>query len=372
MNTIFNRHAGRTLAALAAFGLAGTAAHAQTAFTPGNLVISVIGDGSTKLSSAAAATSLEEITTSGTLVQTLSTGLVDSGSATSDGFLTLSSNGQYLTLPGYKGSVGDPSVVASSDPRGIGEVGANGIVTTSFFGDSTYTGNNIRSTASVDGTTIYTGGTASGTNGGVRVTSYAPGSTSATSTLAETGSTNDRVVNIFDGNLYYSTGSGTAGIYSLGAVGTQIAATTGTLIATDAAKSPYDFYFANAATLFVADDSSAGGLQEYTNSGSGFNLANTFNRQGGLRSLAGNGTDIFGVTTAGNGSVVDFNIASGTFSTLYTDTTVNTVIRGVDFAPVAAGAGSPVPEASTTVSFGLLLALGLGGFAVAKKRTARA
>ena len=30
--------------------------------------------------------------------------------------------------------------------------------------------------------------------------------------------------------------------------------------------------------------------------------------------------------------------------------------------------GAPVPEASTTVSFGLLLALGLGGLAVAKKR----
>lgn len=371
MPAIFNRRTALTLAALASFGLAAATAHAQTNFTPGNLVISVVGDGSSALSSTAVATTLQEITKSGTLVQTLSTGLVDSGSATSDAFLSLSSNGQYLTIPGYKGSVGDTGVVASSDLRGIAEIGANGAVTTSFFGDSTYAANNIRSTASVDGTTIYTGGTATGTNGGVRVTTYAPGSSSATSALVETGSTNDRVVNIFGGNLYYSTASGGSGIYSLGPVGTQTAATTGTLVAADAAASPYDFYFANATTLFVADDSAKGGLQQYTNTGSGFTLANTFNPAAGVgfRSLTGNGADIFGVTTAN--SVVDFNLASGTFTTLLTGA-ANTAIRGIDFAPSAAPVAAPIPEASTTVSFGLLLMLGLSGLAAAKKRTARA
>ena len=366
MTAIFNRRTGLTLAALAALGLGSTAAHAQTAFKSGDLVISVIGDGSTALSAAAAATSLEEITTSGTLVQTLATGLVDSGTATSDGFLTLSSDSHSLSLAGYKGSVGDAGVVASTDPRTVAVVSAGGLVTTTVFTDATYSGNNIRSTASVNGSTLYLGGTAPGANGGVRVTTAGSG----TSSQVESATTNTRNVNIFGGNVYFSTGSGTAGIYSLGAVGSA-APVTPTLIATDAAKSPYDFYFASRTTLFIADDAATGGLQQYTDTGSGFNLVTTFNPAAGvgLRSLTGNGTDIFGVTTAN--SVVDFNIASGTFSTIFTGT-ANTAVRGVDFAPTPAAGTPAVPEASTTVSLGLLLALGLGSLVVAKKRTARA
>ena len=365
MTTFFRRRTGVTLAALAALGLGSTAAHAQTAFKSGNLVVSVIGDGSTTLSSAAAATSLAEITTSGTLVQTLATGLVDSGTATSDGFLTLSSDGHSLSLAGYKGSVGDAGVVASADPRAVAVIGANGAVTTTAFTDATYAGNNIRSTASVSGSTLYLGGTGAGANGGVRVTAAGSG----TSSQVESATTNTRNVNIFGGNLYFSTGSGTTGIYSLGAVGSA-GPVTPTLVVADAAKSPYDFYFASPTLLFVADDAATGGLQQYTNTGSGFSLVNTFNPAAGvgLRSLTGNGTDIFGVTTAN--SVVDFSLASGTFSTIFTGG-ANTVLRGVDFAPTPAGGTPAVPEASTTVSLGLLLALGLGSLLVAKKRTAR-
>jgi hypothetical protein len=370
MNSIFNRRAGLTLAVLAALGLAGTAAQAQP-FTPGDLVISVIGDGTATLASTGNSVFVDDLSiTTGTLVGSpINTGLIDSGTATSDGFLTLSANGQLLTIQGYQpGYTGTTSVTSSADARGVSEIGASGAVTTSFFSDTTYAGNNIRSSATIDGSTVYLGGSATNAaDAGIRSTAFGSG----TSTQLESApTTNTRNVNIFGGNVYYSTGSAGPGIYSLGAVG---ATGTPSLIAADAAGSPYDFYFANATTLFVADDSSStkgGGLQEYTDSGSGFTLANTFNQQGGLRSLAGNGTDIFGITTAGSGSVVDFNILSGNFSTLYTNTTTNTVIRGVDFAPVAAGA--PVPEASTTISFGLLLALGLGGFAVAKKRTVRA
>ncbi len=308
---------------------------------------------------------IQELTKSGSLVSgfSINAGLIDSGTATSDGFLTLSTNGQLLTIQGYQpGYTGTTSVTGSTDARGLSEIGANGAVKTSFFSDTTYAGNNIRSSATTDGSTVYLGGTAtSGTNAGIRSTTFGSG----TSTQNESSqTTNTRNVNIFNGTVYYSTGSAGPGIYSLSAAGTP------TLVASDAAASPYDFYFANANTLFVADDTV--GLQKYTNSGSGFTLASTIAPTAGvfLRSLAGNGTDIFGVTTAN--SVVDFNIASSTFTTIYTDTNANTAIRGIDFAPTPAGGTPAVPEASTTVSLGLLLALGLGGLVIAKKRTARA
>ena len=367
MNTLSAQRISLTLAALAAFGLAGTAAQAQS-FTPGSLVISVVGDingGTSNSTLASTGNSLfvNDLSTTGALIgSSINTGLFDSGTATSDSQLTLSTNGALLTIAGYQ-STGTTSITSSATiNRGISEIGANGSVTTSFFSDGSFGGNNIRSAVTTNGSTVYlTGGT-----GGVRQTTFGSGTT----TQDESATPNTRVVNIFNGIVYESTGSATgnagAGIYSLGPVGFT-APVTPTAVALDASSSPYDFYFANATTLFVADDSA--GLQKYTNSGSGFTLASTFTPAAGvfLRSLAGNGTDIFGVTTAN--SVVDFNVASGTFSTILTDTTANSVIRGVDFAPTPAAA---VPEASTTLSFGLLLALGLGGLAVAKKRSVRA
>ena len=58
-------------------------------------------------------------------------------------------------------------------------------------------------------------------------------------------------------------------------------------------------------------------------------------------------------------SATTFDIAS--------DTTTFTA-SGTSFDLVPGVVGAPVPEASTTASFGLLLLLGLGGLAVAAKR----
>ena len=108
-------------------------------------------------------------------------------------------------------------------------------------------GNNVRSAASVDGMNIY----ASGANGIV----YAPAGGSAVSI----NSTNTRDLEIAGGQLYYSTGSGTQGIYALGNGLPTAAGATGSLIA--AVTNPYAFYFADLSssvagldTLFVAVD----------------------------------------------------------------------------------------------------------------------
>ncbi|MGI4792219.1 MAG: NHL repeat-containing protein [Janthinobacterium lividum] len=56
---------------------------------------------------------------------------------------------------------------------------------------------------------------------------------------------------------------------------------------------------------------------------------------------------------------------------LATNQIIESGLAGPAFLAFGPSASNPVPEASTTVSFGLLLALGLGGLAVAKRRQAR-
>ena len=76
--------------------------------------------------------------------------------------------------------------------------------------------------------------------------------------------------------------------------------------------------------------------------------------------------DLF-VANNGSNSVAEFafNAASGTFGAAQT---VETGLTGPSFLAFGPSSSAPVPEASTTVSFGLLLVLGLGGLVVAAKR----
>src|ERR1700761_9226434 len=81
-------------------------------FTQGNLVVYQVGDGTATLGSTATATFLKEYTTAGVATFSLSiptTGgarLTNSGSATSEGFISRSLNQQYILLGGYDGAVG--------------------------------------------------------------------------------------------------------------------------------------------------------------------------------------------------------------------------------------------------------------------------
>src|SRR5262245_48524247 len=77
-------------------------------FTPGNLIIYRVGDGTGSLVNTGNAIFLDEYTTSGTLVQSVNVtsqaaggAFMASGTATSEGMLTLSGNGQFIALTGY-------------------------------------------------------------------------------------------------------------------------------------------------------------------------------------------------------------------------------------------------------------------------------
>ena len=146
------------------------------------------------------------------------------------------------------------------------------------FGDKTVVASgNLRSIVPLTASTGYLGGDNSGV-------SYYSG-TSITSILAG----NFRNVEVYDGQLYYSTGSGsgglTKGIIKLGTGTPTSAATRTTLIE---ANSPYGFVIFDTNTdgtpdlAYVCDDSSAsatptatvgGGLKKYTYNGSAWTNA---------------------------------------------------------------------------------------------------
>ena len=188
------------------------------AFTPGDLVIYRVGTGTGSLSSSGTAVFLDEYTPSGSLVQSIAmpttasgynNPLVGSGTATSEGQLTDSANGQYLVLTGYDASVGTASVASTASantPRTVGLIDASGFINTSTALNNVADGNNVRSAVSTNGLQIWVGGAGGSSSPGVGFATL--GGTSATQ--LSTAVTNVRQVNIFNGQLYLSTQAGSS------------------------------------------------------------------------------------------------------------------------------------------------------------------
>jgi hypothetical protein len=367
-----------------ATGIAGVAIASfadAAAITPGNLVVVRAGDGSAALTSNATAAFLTEYTAAAANqaapVQTIALptatagsnrALTLSGTSTSEGFLTLSSNGQYLTLGGYNAAPGTASVTsatASTVNRVLGRVTLGGAIDSSTaLADATNLGN-IRSVVSNDGTGFWAGTSA----GGARYQSFG---TVGTSTQLSTSVTNTRAVNIAGGQLYSSNASGT--FQGVSSIGTGLPTTSGqttTILPgfpTTAGPSPYDYMFAGTSTLYVADDrtNGNGGIQKWTLSGGTWSLQYTLavTATSGTRGLAGyvdgsGNAVLFATTTETSANklvtVTDLGNTSS-FTTLATAPT-NTAFRGVDFVPV------PEP---TTVAM-----IALAGFALTRRRRSR-
>ena len=336
------------------------------AFNAGNIVVYRVGTGAAALSSAATAVFLDEFTGSGTLVQTIALPTADSGAnqiltasgtATSEGMLTRSTDGRYLVLTGYDAAVGTATVnssTASAAPRIVGRVDASGSIDTSTILTTAFSGGNIRGAASVDGNNYWAVGSLTG------VVSANHGAT--TWQTISTTATNLRAVDIVDGQLYVSTASGAL---RLGTVGSGTPTTTGQTITNlpgfpTGTLSPYQFYFADLTasvagidTVYVTDDravASGGGLLKFSLVG-GVWVSNGTASLGittGLRGLAGNisGTtaQFYATTTQTNANSIVSLIDTGGYNAAFSSSTfttvatagVNTAFRGVAFAPQAA------------------------------------
>jgi hypothetical protein len=345
--------------------------------TPGNIVIVRVGTGIDSLSSASTAVFLDEYTTAGTLVQSIALptavngsnhALTLSGSATSEGSLNLSANGQYLTLAGYDTTTGYAGVSSGITNRTIGRVDASGTVNTStgYLSGSAYKKNNIRSAVTNDGNEFWTAGTGSNATGGIW---YVPfGSFTAAGVQTGTTNTNARVVNITDGQIYFSTASVATGIYT---DGTGLPSTSGQteailpgLPTLDSLSSPYGLLFldenpsvAGVDVLYVVDDNETapgGGIYKYSLVGGTWVTNGNIPNANGLRGITGykvcNGALLY--LTAGNG-IYTFLDSSGYNQTVrgsYTQiatAATNTVLRGIAFAPGSVAPTSPVASISS-------------------------
>jgi len=314
-----------------------------TGFTTGNLVVLRVGNGAAALSSAGTPTFLEEITTTGTSVQTIANPtsgvnmISNSGTAGSEGALSLSPDGTYITFAGYNSAVGTASVkgtTSSATNRIILSYDKN-LNVTSLLSASAFSGDNIRS-AVRNGSDYWGGGNGStGTNG----VQYL-----GTSTASQVSSTvtNVRVVNIFNGQLYFSTGSGTKGIYK---VGTGLPTTTGETsvaeISIASTGSPYAFSFNSTSNIcYIADDraiASGGGIMKYTKTDGVWSL--TYTLASDTKGAVGltvdwSGTNpIIYATNTDNKVLKIIDEGATSIASVIATAPTNTAYRGIAFAP---------------------------------------
>lgn len=365
--------------ALFAAALASLAGQAHADFTPGNLVVSQVGDGTTVLSTAAAQWSLIEYPAAGGApVSTLNlTSLAPGGaftgssSSTSEGCLTLSGDGRYLMLGGY-GAVAGTANIANTNgttaARIVSRISSNftadfSTALSDAYGGAAGSPGNIRSVTSDDGSRFWTGGNGNTASlSGVRA---APLGATTSTQLAGAPLTNIRVVNIFNGQLYCSSASGT--FQGVSMVGSGLPTSGGQTISllpgfpTAAGPSSYDFYFANTTTLYVADDrsmASGGGIQKWVFGGASWSLAYTLGTGGtvGARGLTGavvgGVATLYAITAEGTANRLISITDTGASSTAVTLAIAgaNTLFRGVDFAPV------PTPGSLSLLTLGAIAA----------------
>ncbi len=321
-------------------------------FTAGNVVVEQFGDGSAALSSAATPVFILEYLPStaaqASPVQTItipgtgSTRLTVAGNATSEGFLTRSTDRNILTLPGYDADAGTAGLAASTSTtvgREIGKLDVNGNFTRVATGSAMYSGGNIRSSIS-DGVNYWTAGSV----GGVWYSAAGGAPIQITS-----GSGNFRVARIYNGNLYYSS-SAAISVYS----GLPAATATGTATGITS-TSIYDFAINPAGTIaYVCDDGAltgTGGIEKWVLSGGVWTKKFTFGTANGLsngcRSLAVDFSGANPVLYATDAAtltklikIIDTSALTDTSDaadqvTILATAAANTAFRGVALAPSA-------------------------------------
>lgn len=328
--------------------------------TPGNLVVVRVGDGTSALSNASTAVFLDEYTPSGTLVQSIplptslsgsNHALTLSGTASTEGAIALSPNGQYLSFAGYDTSVGYAGVASGITNRTIARVGANGVINTStgYLAGSAYVNGNFRSAVTNDGNEFWTSGTG-GNTGGVW---YIPfGSFTNAATQLNTTGSSIRVVDIYNGQLYYSTNTATQGIYKEGSgLPTSFGQTASILPGLptlDSLSSPFAFLFldenpsvAGVDVLYVIDDNAnapKGGIYKYSLVGGTWVTNGNSPNANSLRGITGynicSGTRLYlsgpnGIYTFFDSTGYNQNI-NGAYTQIVTGT-ANTSIKGIAF-----------------------------------------
>ncbi|MCX5690187.1 MAG: hypothetical protein NTV94_10470 [Planctomycetota bacterium] len=346
-------------------------------FSQGNLVVFRAGNGSAVLSSAATTAFLDEYTPAGVLVQsiTMPTSVsgsnkrfVTSGNSTSEGELARSADGRYLTLGGYDADVGTASIGTTATTavlRVMARVGLDGVADTSTT-TTAYSGNQIRGVVSNDGGQMW----ATGGNNGVQYATFG-GSSSIQLNQVTPTSTNNRNINIFNGQLYVSSAS--AALRGVAAVGTGLPTSNGQVLsafagmAVNTSSSGYDFTLVSSTLMYMADDSAAaglGGLQRWELQAGTWVRTQTYTLANGGRirqfttTTDALGNNVIYVTSLDSSNVSTIqslvDTGAGSAFTVVATAGASTLFRGIEFAPI------PAP--------GSVALLGLAGLVAGRRR----
>ena len=339
---------------------------APSDFTPGNVVVYRVGTGVSSLSSAASAVFLDEYdAVTGALVQSIplptaadagNNACTASGTATSEGMMTRSTDRRHLVGTCYSATPGTAAVAgttSASVPRVVFLVDHATSIDTTTALTAFANASNPRSAAS-DGVNLWVAGngnTVSGVpTGGVHLVTTLGGSAS---TQISSAVTNTRNATIYDGQLFISHASGSTS--RIGSVGTGTPTTTGQPITSlpgypTSTGSPYAYLLVDLDegvsgndTLYVADDSS--GLLKYSLVGGSWvdngKIGVSSDQYRGLTGVAHeDGSVTLFATRKGNEFVKVIDIAGYNATIDGTPTIIATgstgfAYRGVAFAPEA-------------------------------------
>ncbi|MES2922733.1 MAG: choice-of-anchor I family protein [Verrucomicrobiota bacterium] len=359
----------------AAWFLTFVSAASAAPFTAGNLTIYRVGSGTGSLINTGNEVFIDEYTPAGSLVQSIpmptavvgaNKRLIASGTATSDGLLTRSEDGQFLIATGYDATPPVTSLTgttAATVNRVIARLDAAGAVDTTTALTDAATSNNVRGATSSNGTDFWITGGA----GGIRHTTLG----GTTSTQLSTTVVNLRQPAIVNGQLLVSTGSGTA--VRIGTVGSGLPTTAGQTITNlpgfpSSTGGPYSFFFADLDflapgidTLYVADDT-ASALTKYSLvagswTSNGIVGVDADDYRGVTGTVSGSSVTLFATRKGGSGttgggemiSLVDSSGYNGAFAgtpTLLATAATNTAFRGIALAPVSV----PPPVGTVSIS----------------------
>jgi MYXO-CTERM domain-containing protein len=297
--------------------------------------------------------------------------------AAAEGGLSLSANGQYFTFGGYNSATNGTTSTGTTE-RVIGRLDLAGNVDTTTaiatgapFGG---TSNAIRNVTTVDGSEYWIVSSAQG----IRHTIH--GGTTTT----QIATANGRRVEVFDevggsNQLYFSAQTTTVPLHGVGTVGTgtpntgpqtitKLPGMPGSNPAPTPTPSPYDYWFADATTLYVADDqtvANGGGIQKwiYDSVDAQWEIQftlNTTNYRGLTGVVIGSDVVLFATTafstTAGAGAnqLVAFNdtltntTKTSVVQTLLETSSATSNFRGLDAMPI------PEPGGLAVLAVGLL------------------
>jgi hypothetical protein len=277
-----------------------------------------------------------------------------SGSASSEGCLTLSGDGHYLAVAGYAANLGATStsggIKGTLSNRVAGLIDVAGNVNTTTLFNTADSGDNVRSAVTLDGIDIWISGAAMvNANGGIWYNQR--GATTGEMHVVATPN-NTRCLGIFGNQLYGSASTGTyTNVFQIG-FGTPTTASAASSLKgmPTAGANPYGFVMfdlqtnpSGVDTLYVADDgmgtAGGGGIQKWTTTdGTNWTLGPTLTVAGstGFRGVAGYavGTSVTLMATTAEDSpnhlVVFVNDGPGS---VVAPAPANTTFRGVALSP---------------------------------------